>query len=74
VDRFGGTWVRADDMPGRYGNWWPRTDGPGFEKRVHNGIGTSRRWDEVDPEYGPFKPAPRQLVTETLELVRKARR
>lgn len=56
VDRFGDTWVRADDMPGAYGSWWPLTSGPGWNVRERGGIGTARTWDEV-VEYGPFTPA-----------------
>jgi hypothetical protein len=47
VDRFDGTWVRVDEHPGTYGNWWPITDGPGFEPQVRDGVGQARPWDWV---------------------------
>lgn len=71
VDRFGGTWVRVDDCPGRYGTWWPRCDGPGFESRVHNDIGQSRQWDQVEFDYAPLTPAGAELTAETIALVRR---
>lgn len=70
VDRFGGTWVRVDDCPGQFGCWWPRTDGPGFEPRVHDGIGQARTWDQVEFDYAPLTPADAALTAETIELVR----
>lgn len=72
VDRMGGTWVRVDDCPGQYGGrWWPRTDGPGFEARVHDVIGQSRDWGQVEFDYTPLAPADPDLTAETIDLVRK---
>ncbi len=56
VDAGGDTWIRCDDMPGRYGSWWPMTDGPHWGERARSGIGQARPWDQVE-EYGPFEPA-----------------
>lgn len=71
VDRMGGTWVRVDDCPGRWGTWWPITDGPGWDVRVQDGVGVSRPWDQVDPEYGPFTPADQARTSRAVSLVRK---
>jgi hypothetical protein len=54
VDRFGDTWVRADDMPGQYGTWWPICDGPGWDERARGDVGQARPWDWVEDDYGPF--------------------
>lgn len=58
VDRGGDTWIRCDDMPGRYGNWYPITDGPHWDERARNspGTGQARTWGQVE-EYGPFELA-----------------
>ncbi len=71
IDRLGGTWVRADDMPGRNGSWWPLTDGPGWEPRARDGIGTARDWPEV-ARYGPFSAAGAERTARALDRVRRA--
>jgi hypothetical protein len=71
VDRDGGTWVRVDDCPGRWGTWWPLTDGPGSDPQVQDGVGQARTWDEVDPEYGPFTEADPVRAARALDLVRQ---
>jgi hypothetical protein len=71
VDRFGGTWVRADDCPGRGGNWWPLTDGPAWEDWARNGIGTPRTWDQVAENYGPFNVADPERTARAVERVRR---
>jgi hypothetical protein len=70
IDHFGDTWVRADDMPGRYGTWWPLTDGPGWEQWARDGIGQARAWGEVE-EYGPFAPADPERTAQALNRVRQ---
>lgn len=70
VDQSGDTWVRADECPGRYGNWWPITDGPGWEQWAREGIGTSRTWDQVE-EHGPFTAADPQRAARALDRVRR---
>lgn len=81
VDKTGGTWVRVDDIPDRliggvtfprWGHWWPRTDGPGFEPQAHDRIGQPRPWDQVEYVYAPLVPAPPELTAETIALVRLA--
>jgi hypothetical protein len=71
IDRFGDTWVRADDVPGAGGTWWPLTDGPGWDAWARSGVGTARTWDEVDPEYGPFVEADPDRATQALERIRQ---
>lgn len=71
VDRGGDTWVRADDVPGAYGTWWPLTDGPGWEPRARLGVGTARTWDQVDQEHGPFTRADPDRTARALERVRQ---
>lgn len=70
VDRFGDTWVRADNMPGTYGSWWPLTDGPGWEPQARNDIGKARGWDGVR-EYGPFERADADRTAGALDRVRR---
>lgn len=70
VDHGGGTWVRADDMPGSWGPWWPLTDGPGWEPQAQDGIGQARPWDQVE-EYGPFTPADAERTARALARVRR---
>ncbi len=71
VDKTGGTWVRVDDCPGRSGPWWPRTDGPHWDPRVHSKIGNSFQWEWMD-DYRPFTEASPELTAETIALVRAA--
>ncbi len=68
VDRFGDTWVRADDMPGRWGTWWPLLDGPGYDSGY--GIGSARDW-AMAVEYGPFTPADSERTAAALARVRR---
>ena len=45
IDKFGDTWIRVDEMPGRSGpvfTWYPLTDGPGWDPSVRNSVGTPR--------------------------------
>jgi hypothetical protein len=71
VDQSGDTWVRDDETPGQYGNWWPLTDGPNWEPWARNGVGQARTWDQVDPEYGPFTEADPERAARALERVRQ---
>jgi hypothetical protein len=71
VDRGGDTWIRVDEHPGRSGCWWPLTDGPGWELRARNGLGSPRDWRFVQ-EYGPFLPASRARTARALARVRAA--
>lgn len=71
VDSSGGTWVRVDDCPGSWGNWYPRCDGPGFDAREHNKIGQSRPFDQVLVDWPELTPASPELTAETIALVRK---
>jgi hypothetical protein len=79
VDRLGGTWVRVDDCPSPsyalFGGstWYPRTDGPGWDERVRDGIGQARPWDQVVFDYAPLIPAGPVLTAETITLVRKSK-
>jgi hypothetical protein len=71
VDRFGDTWVRVDEFPGRNGGTWnPLTDGPGWDERARNGIGQPRDWDEVE-EYGPFTEVDPERAARALGRVRQ---
>ncbi|MBB3099062.1 hypothetical protein FHR83_006768 [Actinoplanes campanulatus] len=78
VDRLGGTWVRVDDCPAPSyaifagSSWYPRTDGPGFDPQVHDGIGQPRSWDQVEYDFAPLTPASPELTAETIALVRRA--
>jgi hypothetical protein len=71
VDRGGDTWVRDDETPGQYGNWWPLTDGPGWEPWARNSVGQARTWDQVDPVYAPFVQADPDRTARALERVRQ---
>ncbi len=70
VDRFGDTWVRDDEHPGRYGSWWPLLDGPGYNASTGMGIGSARDWT-MTVEYGPFTPADPQRTAAALDRVRR---
>ncbi len=70
VDRLGDTWVRADDMPGRNGNWWPLTDGPGWDEHARVGVGVSWDWEGAR-DYGPFTPAGAERTAAALARVRR---
>jgi hypothetical protein len=70
VDRFGDTWVRVDDCPGRFGNWWPLMDGPGWEPWARQDVGQPRDWDQVEYDYAPLVEADPQRTAEALERVR----
>lgn len=75
VDRFGDTWVRCDDMPGRDGNWWFITDGPGWEEWARVGgqrIAQAGTWDQVE-ERGPFTLADRDRTLRAIDWVRRER-
>jgi hypothetical protein len=71
ADRFDDTWIRTDEFCGRYVNWWPLTDGPNWQEWAREGIGTSRTWDQVAGEYGPFKVADSERTARALERVRR---
>jgi hypothetical protein len=69
VDRFGDTWVRVDEHPGRNGGTWnPLTDGPGWDERARDGVGQPRDWDQVEG-YGPFTSADPDRAARALERV-----
>lgn len=70
VDRFGDTWVRADDMPGRHGSWWLLTNGPHWEERARGGLGSAREWVDAE-DYGPFTPVGAEQTERALERVRR---
>jgi hypothetical protein len=70
VDSAGDTWVRVDEVDGRYGNWWPLTDGPGWESWAQGGVGGSRTWDLVEA-YGPFTEADSDRTARALARVRR---
>jgi hypothetical protein len=70
VDRFGDTWVRADDVPGRNGSWWPLTDGTGWEPWARTGVGQARTWPEVE-EYAPLTEADPDRAARALAMVRE---
>ncbi|MER7280439.1 hypothetical protein ABT369_38980 [Dactylosporangium sp. NPDC000244] len=72
VDQCGDCWVRDDDVPGRYGNWWQVLDGPGWDEQVRGGLGTPRRWFEVEEDFGPLVEASPERTAAALELVRAA--
>lgn len=71
IDRFGDTWVREDDRAGRYGSWWPCTDGPGWDAGERGGLGVPRTWEEAR-EYGEFTPADPERTAAALAKVRRA--
>jgi hypothetical protein len=70
VDRFGDTWVRVDELTGRYGPWWPLTDGPHWDDGA-SAVGNSCIWAEVE-EYGPFTPADPARTAAAIDRVRRA--
>ncbi len=72
IDRTGDTWVRDDDTPGRHGNWWPISDGPGWEPWGQDKVGTSREWVEVETDFGPLTLADSERTAKALSLVREA--
>lgn len=70
VDCAGGLWVRVDDCPGRYGTWYPRRGGPGFnDDRETGDIGTGIPWAWL-VDYAPLTAASPEATTETIEMVR----
>jgi hypothetical protein len=82
VDAGGGTWVRYDEYFGRevaptkvliepWGPWWPLTDGPGWAQLAHDGIGTPRPWDQVEPFHGPMAEADPERTARALARVRR---
>ena len=70
VDRGDDTWIRVDECPGRYGTWWPLTDGPGWEPQERGGIGTAVTWNEL-AEHGRLTPASPERTARALARVRK---
>lgn len=74
IDRFGDTWIRVDDYPGRHGNWWPLTDGPNWDSWAQDGIGSARDWITVQ-ESGPFEVADADRTAKALaRVIEEARR
>lgn len=41
-DRYGQVYVRADDLPGRHGSWWPV-----FVPEAPSRVGALRRWGDI---------------------------
>ncbi len=70
IDDAGDTWVRDDTTPGMYGNWWPITDGPGWEPWGRDKVGQAREWVDVE-EHGPFTPADSERTAKSLRMVRE---
>jgi hypothetical protein len=70
IDRGGDTWVRVDGLSDG-GPWWPLTDGPGWEPRARNGVGTPRGWAGF-LEYGPFVSTGAMRGARALARVRQA--
>lgn len=74
VDRFGDTWVRVDEHPGRWGTWWPLCTGPGSPPSAWlwepDDIGTPRRWEDIT-EAGPFTVADQERAAAALACVRE---
>lgn len=74
IDRFGDTWIRVDEYPGRHGNWWPLTDGPNWDSWAQNGIGSGRTWEDVR-DSGPFEVADADRTAKALaRVIEEARR
>jgi hypothetical protein len=81
VDSSGGTWVRVDDCRDyriggvtfqHWGTWWPRCDGPGWERSEWDRIGQPRPWEQVLVDWPVLTPASPELTAETIALVRAA--
>ena len=70
IDKFGDTWVRVDEHPGRNGTWWPLMDGTGWADWARNDVGVSRDWEDV-VEYGPFVEAGPAQAAAALDRVRE---
>lgn len=73
IDSQGDTWVRADEYTGRYGNWWPISDGPCWDASGRNKVGQAREWREMR-EYGPFEVADGARARRALARVEEAHR
>jgi len=71
VDRFGDVWVRLDDVTPYFDcNWWPLTDGPGWEEWARTGVGSPRTWATVQ-DYMPFTEADPTRTAQALDRVRQ---
>jgi hypothetical protein len=70
VDKRGDTWVRIDEHTSLRGNWWPLTDGPGWEQRARDGLGQPRSLTAM-LEHAPFTMADRARTAHALARVRR---
>jgi len=77
VDKFGDSWVRYDEWPATsWGQppWVPLTDGPHWDERARNSVGTPLPWHQVDGTYNPLSMADRERAARALERVRQEAR
>lgn len=65
ADRGDDTWVRVGDQ------WWPLTDGPGWDPQARDGLGTPRAWAEIQ-EHGPFATTDDPRAVRARDRVRRA--
>lgn len=77
VDSSDGTWVRVDDCPASEfelftgSTWWPRCDGPGWDRSEWDRIGQARPWEQVIVHWPELTPAGPERTAETVALVRE---
>ena len=71
VDKSGGIWVRVDECPGQYGNWWPICGGPGWDPAVKEHPGQAREWQQVLVDWPELTPADPGWTARAVALVRE---